>query len=93
VFDKLSVNGLSRTKKGAVAKVIAKLEKFCAENKVKEGYVYKIVFGYEETLLKLAKDKIKENMLELAFEMKTSLSTFVHTGWGSIYIGVTPKIS
>ncbi|MGL5590705.1 MAG: DegV family protein [Metamycoplasmataceae bacterium] len=93
VFDKLSVNGLSRTKKGAVAKVIAKLEKFCSENKVKEGYVYKIVFGYEETLLKLAKEKIKENALELGFEMKTSLSTFVHTGWGSIYIGVTPKIS
>ncbi|MGL5205786.1 MAG: DegV family protein [Metamycoplasmataceae bacterium] len=93
VFDKLSVTGLSRTKKGAVAKVIAKLEKFCNENKVKEGYVYKIVFGYEETLLKLAKEKIKENALELAFEMKTSLSTFIHTGWGSIYIGVTPKIN
>ncbi|MGL5617880.1 MAG: DegV family protein [Metamycoplasmataceae bacterium] len=93
VFDKLSVTGISRTKKGAVAKVIAKLEKFCNENKVKEGYVYKIIFGYEDTLLKLAKDKIRENVLELAFEMKSSLSTFVHTGWGSIYIGVTPKIS
>ncbi|MGL5308422.1 MAG: DegV family protein, partial [Metamycoplasmataceae bacterium] len=71
VYDKLSVAGLSRTKKGAVAKVIAKLEKFSSENKTKEGYVYQIVYGYEETLLKMAKEKIKENMLELGIEIKT----------------------
>ncbi|MGL5308953.1 MAG: hypothetical protein ACRC9F_02805, partial [Metamycoplasmataceae bacterium] len=68
-------------------------EKFSSENKTKEGYVYQIVYGYEETLLKMAKEKIKENMLELGIEIKTSLSTFVHTGWGAIYIGITPKMS
>ncbi|MGL6125329.1 MAG: DegV family protein [Metamycoplasmataceae bacterium] len=92
VFDKLALSGISRSRKSAIRKTFAKLEKFCLENKIKEGYVYKIVYGYEDTLLKIAKEYIKENSLELAFEMKTSLSTFVHTGYGSIYIGVTPKI-
>lgn len=93
IFNKLSVSGISRSKKGAILKAFTKIEKFCLENKLREGYVYKIVYGYEDTLLKIAKEYIKENVLELGFEMKSSLSTFVHTGYGSIYIGVSPKIS
>lgn len=92
VYSKLSLSGLARSKKSAVTKVFAKIDKFCSENSLANGYVYKIVYGYEDTFLKLAKEHMKENLLELSSEMKTSLSTFTHTGYGSIYIGVTPKI-
>jgi DegV family protein with EDD domain len=92
VYNKLSVTGIARSKKSAIKKVFSKIEKFCNENVLEEGYSYKILYGYEDTFLKLAKEYMKENLIELALEMKTSLSTFIHTGYGSIYIGVTPKI-
>ena len=92
VYNKLSVTGIARSKKSAIKKVFSKIEKFCNENALEEGYSYKILYGYEDTFLKLAKEYMKENLIELALEMKTSLSTFIHTGYGSIYIGVTPKI-
>ncbi len=93
VYNKLSVSGIARSKKSAIKKTFLKIEKFCSENILENGYSYKIIYGYEDTFLKLAKEYMKENLIELAFEMKTSLSTFIHTGYGSIYIGITPKIS
>jgi DegV family protein with EDD domain len=93
VYNKLSVTGIARSKKSAVKKAFTKIEKFCSENFLKNGFSYVLIYGYEDTFLKLAKEYMKENSLELYNEMKISLSTLIHTGYGSIYIGVTPKIS
>ncbi len=92
VYNKLSVSGIARSKKSAIKKTFLKIEKFCLENVSENGYSYKIIYGYEDSFVKLAKEYMKENMIELSVEMKTSLSTFIHTGYGFIYIGVTPKL-
>ncbi len=93
VYNKLSVSGIARSKKSAIKKVLSKIEKFCSDNPSKLGYSHNIIYGYEDTFLKLAKEYMKENLIDVVFEMKTSLSTFIHTGYGTIYIGVSPKIN
>ena len=93
VYNKISVSGIARSKKSAIKKIFTKIDKFLTDNPIKLGYSYSIIYGYENTLLKLAKEYMAEKWSEWGVEMKTSVSTFVHTGYGTIYIGISPKLN
>lgn len=92
VADKISVSGISRSNNSAVKKVFYKLNKFCAENISINGYVYRIVYSYADKNLIPTEKFMKENNLKIDSKRKSSLSVLIHTGYGAIYIGVTPNI-
>lgn len=92
VFDKLTVSGISRSKNSAIVKILAKLNKFCEENAVKDGYVYNVVYSYGTEILHLVEHKMKDNNLKINHKLLSSLSVLIHTGYGAIYVGVFPKL-
>lgn len=92
VTSKLSFSGIGRTKNSAIKKVFNKLDKFCIDNAATDGYAYKLFYSHGSDNLNIAKKYMKANAIEIDVESKTSLSVLVHSGYGSLYIGVTPKI-
>ncbi|MDK2819218.1 MAG: DegV family protein [Mycoplasmataceae bacterium] len=92
VSTKLSFSGIGRTKTSAIKKIFNKLDKFCTDNVIVSGYVYKLFYSHGVNNLNIAKEYMKANGIRIGAERKTSLSVLVHSGYGALYIGVTPKI-
>ncbi len=92
VYNKLSIAGISRTKSLAIKKVFQKLNQFCVDNSIIGDFVYKIVYSYGENNLKIAEKYANENDIKFKSKLKSPISVYIHTGYGAIYIGVTPKI-
>jgi len=92
VAEKMNISGIARSRNSAIKKVFNKLDKFCFENTNAKGYVYKIIYSFGDINLKLVEKYIKEKKIEIKNIMKSSLSVLIHTGYGAIYIGVSPKL-
>ncbi|MGL5357542.1 MAG: DegV family protein [Metamycoplasmataceae bacterium] len=95
IFNGVKISGISRTFSGAVKKVISKLNEYIKEIKGPSfsinDFNLTIVYAWDEKVVKEIEKILKSLDLKVDFVRKACASTTIHTGYGAVFIGISPK--
>ncbi|MGL4183853.1 MAG: DegV family protein [Metamycoplasmataceae bacterium] len=95
IFNGVKISGISRTFNGAVKKVINKLNDYIKEIKGPsfsiDNFNLTIVYAWDEKILKEVEKIFKSLNIKVDFIKKACASTTIHTGYGAVFIGISPK--
>ncbi|MGL4343095.1 MAG: DegV family protein [Metamycoplasmataceae bacterium] len=95
IFKGISLSGISRTNKGAIKKIIEKFQKIISSiepGKKLSDYCFSIVYAFDETTLNFLLNELKQMGIRVDSVIQSSISVLIHTGYGAIYLGISPKL-
>ncbi|MGL5521671.1 MAG: DegV family protein [Metamycoplasmataceae bacterium] len=95
IFNGVKISGISRTFNGAVKKVVNKLNDYIKEVKGPsfsiDNFNLTIVYAWDEKVLKEVEKIFKSLNIKIDIVRKACASTTIHTGYGAVFIGISPK--